>query len=219
MFPSPSSAASLSELRRAALQQLHALTGGERDTYSQLLTEHLTHWLSSQPAHGPIAAFLPLSSEPNILPLLQQLLSQQRTVLLPRLPLSPPADEPLQWVAFTSPQQLDSPRSSHLVRSPLGFLQPAPHLAPTTAIPQFLLVPGVLFGRNGERIGRGGGYYDRTLQQLRQSDTPPIAIAAAFEQQLRDSLPQQPHDQKVNIIASPKGLLFVQSPNSAGASP
>jgi len=52
-----------------------------------------------------------------------------------------------------------------------------------------IIVPGVAFDRNGNRCGRGKGFYDRFLAK-----THAITIAVCFDCQLVDELPTEPHD-------------------------
>ncbi len=54
-----------------------------------------------------------------------------------------------------------------------------------------VMVPGVGFGRNGERMGNGQGYYDRLLERVRL-DCPLVALC--YESQLFDDLVVGPHD-------------------------
>jgi len=67
------------------------------------------------------------------------------------------------------------------------------------------LVPGVAFGERGDRLGRGGGYYDRLLPQLR---TDAQTWSLAFDCQVLESLPTEPHDVPVYGIATPQRLLL-----------
>ena len=55
----------------------------------------------------------------------------------------------------------------------------------------FVMVPGVGFDRRGGRTGHGKGYYDKLLQHARP-DAPLVALA--FECQMFDEIPMQPHD-------------------------
>ncbi len=66
-----------------------------------------------------------------------------------------------------------------------------------------VVVPGVVFDRKGQRIGYGAGYYDNFLPKLRP-DTKKIAIA--FEMQLKDSIPTEPHDIKMDMIITEEGI-------------
>jgi len=56
----------------------------------------------------------------------------------------------------------------------------------------------------GNRIGYGGGYYDRLLSGM-QKHVP--VIAPAYEEQIIDSIPSEPHDRKVQIIVTDRQLI------------
>lgn len=82
-----------------------------------------------------------------------------------------------------------------------GILEPAAHL-PIRAIEQLdvILVPGVGFDREGNRLGRGGGFYDRTLPADRSS--PPFSIGLGHSFQLLEQLPVRNYDRKVNEVVT-----------------
>jgi len=60
-----------------------------------------------------------------------------------------------------------------------------------------IIIPGAAFDEAGNRIGYGGGFYDRLLAGLQRSI--PV-IAPTYEEQVIKSVPTEPHDRKVNII-------------------
>ncbi|MFZ2197977.1 MAG: 5-formyltetrahydrofolate cyclo-ligase, partial [Thermodesulfovibrionales bacterium] len=62
-----------------------------------------------------------------------------------------------------------------------------------------VIIPGAGFDASGNRIGYGGGYYDRLLSGL-QKDVP--VIAPAYDEQVVDSIPSDPHDIKVQMIVT-----------------
>jgi len=62
-----------------------------------------------------------------------------------------------------------------------------------------VIIPGAAFDQTGNRIGYGGGFYDRLLAQLQK---PVPIIAPTYEEQVIDSVPAEPHDKKVNIIVT-----------------
>lgn len=65
-----------------------------------------------------------------------------------------------------------------------------------------LLVPGLVFSRDGYRIGFGGGYYDRYLADFIHS-----TISIAFSEQIVDFLPIESFDIPVNYIITEEGLI------------
>lgn len=68
-----------------------------------------------------------------------------------------------------------------------------------------LFVPGLVFDKNGFRIGYGGGYYDRFLQQF-QNET----ISLAFDCQIVTELPHEEFDLPVNRIISEKKVIVIE---------
>ena len=67
-----------------------------------------------------------------------------------------------------------------------------------------ILVPGVGFDRNFNRLGYGGGFYDKLLEGL-PVKTPRIALA--FNIQLIENIPVMAHDLKMDIIITEKEIL------------
>ena len=65
-----------------------------------------------------------------------------------------------------------------------------------------ILVPGTAFGRDGGRIGQGGGYYDRFLPQ-----TDALRVGICHDFALLERLPLQAHDQNMDAVVRPSGLI------------
>ena len=76
--------------------------------------------------------------------------------------------------------------------------------------PEILIVPLVAFDRTGGRLGYGGGFYDRTLEQLR-SIRPTMAIGFAYTAQEDSALPLEPTDQPLDLIVTEKGVITPKS--------
>lgn len=60
-----------------------------------------------------------------------------------------------------------------------------------------VVVPGLAFDSEGNRLGRGGGYFDRLLAGMRP-EIPRIGLAFSF--QMVDALPIEPHDRPVHVV-------------------
>ncbi len=68
-----------------------------------------------------------------------------------------------------------------------------------------VVVPGVAFDRNGRRLGRGKGFYDRFLSRLGET---PLRVGLAFDAQVVDELPQSEHDQSVDVVITETSLYL-----------
>ncbi|MEP0191174.1 MAG: 5-formyltetrahydrofolate cyclo-ligase [Erythrobacter sp.] len=86
---------------------------------------------------------------------------------------------------------------SDLEEGPFGIMQPGDEGA--ELIPDLLFVPLVGFTVSGERLGQGGGHYDRWLT----AHPPRLAIGLAWDVQLCDSLPLEPHDVPLDTVVTP----------------
>lgn len=75
-----------------------------------------------------------------------------------------------------------------------------------------LVVPGVAFTREGQRLGYGGGHYDRLLAAVRADA---LVIGVGFAAQLVDDLPLEPHDRPVDVVVTEEG----PNPGAAGVPP
>lgn len=133
-----------------------------------------------------VAAFMPLPDEPDLSPLSWL---PDRRLLLPVVQG--------HELSFCEVQDEDD-----LVRGAFGILEPAPHrtAATTIADANIILVPGIAFTRKGHRLGRGRGFYDRTLATLPRNI---LRVGLCFAPQIVESLPVDTHDQMVDLVLSP----------------
>lgn len=69
---------------------------------------------------------------------------------------------------------------------------------------ELIIVPAVAYDRNGNRLGRGKGFYDRLL-----ASTKATKIGVAYEFQLVDEIPAEPHDVPMDMIITPFATLRV----------
>ena len=96
-------------------------------------------------------------------------------------------------------------RHDPLLRHPtLGMEEPLAH-APMT-LPAIILVPLLAFDSDGYRLGYGGGYYDRTMERLRQRDTPPLFIGVGYSIQEIDQVPTGEHDAPLDGVLTELGV-------------
>lgn len=91
-------------------------------------------------------------------------------------------------------------------RNPLGFLEPDPSNARLTEEDvakgsTVALVPGLAFTERGDRLGRGGGHYDRVLARAPLAGAV-LAIGLAFDLQVVRSIPVADHDRRVDLLVT-----------------
>ncbi len=83
-----------------------------------------------------------------------------------------------------------------------GLFCPSPNIQDATSIlPDLLFVPGIAFTTQGNRLGRGGGFYDRYLETFQGT-----SIGICYEEQLQEKIPHEHHDKKVNYIVTDKNI-------------
>lgn len=93
---------------------------------------------------------------------------------------------------------------AHLLRPSVHGIPEPPADAPVVT-PGVLLVPLLLVDRSGNRLGQGGGHYDRTLSSLRARG-PLLAIGLAWDIQLAEQLDPEPWDAPLDAIATPSAF-------------
>jgi len=138
---------------------------------------------------GYIAAFYPTKSEPQIVPFLKKLAEEGR-LLLPRV-------QDKQKMEFVHIQNLES----DLQEGTFGIMEPKADLPAHENPPIAFLVPGIVFGKDGSRIGHGNGYYDRYLASFK--GIPRIGIA--YSAQMRNSVPQNATDVRMDEVLWVRG--------------
>jgi 5-formyltetrahydrofolate cyclo-ligase len=89
--------------------------------------------------------------------------------------------------------------SAELVPGSFGLLEPmGADIVPIGNLgPALFCVPGVGFSRTGQRLGRGGGYFDRALAA---AGPQTVTAGLAYSFQLLDRLPESPNDRRLNLI-------------------
>ena len=86
-----------------------------------------------------------------------------------------------------------------------GMLEPA--LLLDYIIPDIMLVPMLAFDNNNNRLGYGGGFYDRYLNKYLKTHNNIVAIGIAFSFQKYHKLPVSNNDVKLNYILTEKGIF------------
>ena len=163
-------------------------TSAERQDGSRSICARLEQEAISRNARK-VLAFMPLEGEPDITALFSQYLAAGATLALPRFD---PAAGSYQAAGVTD-------LAAQLVRGRYGVLEPKPE-CPLLSLKELdlALVPGIGFSLNGCRLGRGKGYFDRMLCEVRG-----WKCGVAFDWQVTVEIPSEQHDIHVNSIVTP----------------
>ena len=111
------------------------------------------------------------------------------------LPRFADRDTPMEFARHTDPFE-----ESDLEMGPFGLLQPLAQAAPR--VPEVVIVPLIGFTADGRRLGQGGGHYDRWLA----AHPDAVAIGRAWDAQLADAWPYEPHDRALAAVVTPTRL-------------
>ena len=151
------------------------------------------------PAGVVIAGYMPIRTELDPRPAMAALAKVVRV----GVPVIDGADRPLRFREWRP--------DTMMINGPFGARVPAEGdwLTPTV-----LIVPLVAFDRAGNRLGYGGGFYDRTLAGLRAA-APTRAIGLAFAAQEVRAVPAEPTDEPLDAIVTEAGVIRPRSPLAA----
>ncbi|ABD56303.1 5-formyltetrahydrofolate cyclo-ligase [Jannaschia sp. CCS1] len=152
------------------------------------------------PAKGRIiAGYMPIRTEISPLPAMAALHNAGARLCVPVIQ---GAGQPLEFREWTPDMPMES--------GPFGAQVPS---RGDWLIPDTLIVPLVAFDATLHRLGYGGGFYDRTLERLRDA-APTRAIGLAYAAQELPEVPQEPTDQPLDTLITENGQI-----NDPGTSP
>lgn len=177
--------------REAARRQRDSAHAALRASAPALIA---SNFLASVPlAEGScIAGYAAIGSEADPAELLLRLSGRGHSCLLPRVATR---GMPLVFNVWQP--------GDELVPGDHGTREPKPD-APEGR-PDIVLVPLLAFDAQGRRLGYGGGYYDRTLEKLRQERRGVVAVGVAFSAQEAQDLPEEEFDARLDWIVTEKG--------------
>ncbi len=197
--PADDTAAAKTALRARLLAARASQPAEQREAAGRLNRDHVLSLPQAQMA-GTVAAYFSVGSEPDTHSLIFGMWKRGTYVILPLL--RPDGD--LDWASYEGPDSL--------VPGPKGLMEPAEPARGVDAVGRasLVLVPALAVDTRGNRLGRGGGSYDRALARV-GPQVPVIALLNDGE--LLDHVPAAPHDRPVSMAALPsRGIVSIQIP-------
>jgi 5-formyltetrahydrofolate cyclo-ligase len=187
-------AAAKTALRNEALARRGELSDTQAAAFSkQIAGEALELSLRLRPQGGIAALYWPMRNEADPRPLVIGLRGAGFEIALP---VTPETGFPLIFRLWRD--------SDPLVKGRYGIAEPAEECP--LARPDLVFLPLAAFDRTGQRIGYGGGYYDRTLAALR-AERAISAIGLAYSVQEVEAIPFERHDEKLDFLLTERELL------------
>lgn len=177
--------------RKAAMavrKVAHAAAEGAGDAAaSQVLS-----WLETVPELRSVSGYMPIHTELDILPLMHALHARGYAL---SVPVIMGKAMPLKFRAWTP--------ESRMISGPFGAMVPE---SGDWLQPDLLLCPMLAFDGTGQRLGYGGGFYDRSIAAL----SPVRALGFAYGAQEVDSLPHEPTDMLLDGVATETGIVWAR---------
>ena len=154
-------------------------------------------FLEAIPWKPPVAGYLPIGSEIGPLSVMENLCAQERAICVP---VVVEKYRPLNFVRWTPGIQTKKGAFGVDVPANEDWINPG-----------ILIVPMLAFDRTGNRLGYGGGFYDRTIKQIRELRRM-IAIGFAFSMQECAKVPSDINDQVLDAVVTEKETILFSPP-------
>jgi 5-formyltetrahydrofolate cyclo-ligase len=178
---------------RAELREWRRITPPkEREAADAAITQNLVE-LASDLGSRSLSAYLSTPDEPDTRAFLEWACDNDIRVLLP----ISRADGLLDWAPYDGKdEQVDA----------FGMPTPTSPVLGPIAINSvdLIIVPAAAVDRTGMRMGWGQGYFDKTLGSM--ESCPPV-YAVIFDHELVDTVPSERHDQRVDGVVTPSGIV------------
>lgn len=173
---------------------LKKLTRHDRMHAGEIVCDHVVLWLKAKwpKSLTAVALFASLPDEINILSLDNYLMAQGIYRFVP--------------LVHESHSLFEKPALNHTVAN----LDKATCFIGSDLDLQIIFVPGLAFDKDGHRLGRGKGYYDRALRLLKSEGKKPVIVGLAMDEQIVLQVPYEKHDVPIDYLCTPQlGMLKI----------
>ena len=182
------------ELRAAILPRRQSLTAVQQQQVAVAVARHY----ADHPVLGtlaPVAGYSTHRGEVDVAQILGWVVGRGHAAALPR---QGEDDDKLQFHRWQKGDATEFDRWN--IQVPLSSSE--------IVLPRVVLVPLVAFDRRGYRLGYGGGFYDRTIQALREAGDAPLFIGVAYQFQEVPEIPIGAGDMPLDGVVTELGVSF-----------
>ena len=198
------------ELRQLMKERVSSLTREQKEASSREACRILQDALP--PEHfGALLCYYPLKTEISPLGVAHTFLEQGKTVALPRVDVAS-----YEMDFFTLDPHLAL--QQQVARGAFGVAEPEGGTRfslrdLSSGVAVLLVAPGLAFAKDGSRLGRGAGFYDRKITCLREEaalcGVKLVVCGICFACQLKDSVPTESHDALVDAVVCEKDTIIL----------
>ena len=179
------------KMRKSILTRRKSMTQGEVDSLSKMICQRIIdyHFLEDI---TDVCLYMPIQNEVNLSELISILHNNNKTVWLPRI-----FSDKMDFFLFDKNTALIEGAYHILEPDNLTKLYPNPNT--------LIIVPGAVFSINGDRIGYGGGYYDRYMEAYPNCQY----LAVCYDYQVLEKIPYEQHDRRPNVILTEQRIFYI----------
>ncbi|MFL6474256.1 MAG: 5-formyltetrahydrofolate cyclo-ligase [Nitrososphaera sp.] len=177
------------EKRQEMLNMRNKLNSDDVRKKSKVIQEYVINSKKFQDAEV-VGAYSAFGSEVSTELIIWRARTLGKRIALPRV-----EDDKITFYEFTL--------TKSLIQNRFGIMEPRPYMHMANI--DILLVPGIAFDKEGNRLGYGKGFYDRLLTGNRTV----FSIGLAYLFQIVDNLPHDTYDQRLDAIASEDGIHYI----------
>ena len=174
--------------------QRRAADPAARAAASERIAARLATLIGERAGRGAVALFWPLPGEVDLRALAESLRQSGAAVALPAVV----GVGEMVWRRFEG--------AEWLVETRWGVREPDAEEVSPGAL-SLVAVPGLAFGRDGTRLGYGGGFYDRAL-----AETEALRVGVSVSEALVDAVPSEPHDARLHAVVTDAETAWVGRP-------
>lgn len=178
------------EIRKKVLKERSALREKRVMELSERICSKLRELKCYKMARD-ICLYMPVNNEVNVILLAETAEREGKRIWLPKV-----EGKIMEFYLFSI--------GDELTEGAFGIKEPKPVHMLKPSEDTLIIMPGAVFSKNRDRIGYGGGYYDRYLEKHRKCKT--AAVCYGF--QIFEDIPNEEHDIKPDILISEKDVFY-----------
>ena len=143
--------------------------------------------------------YVNMDSEINTIDIIKELLTSDKVVAVPKVIPVSLKERQMKALKINSMLQLNESGA-------FGILEPSVECEDISEDVDLIIIPGLAFDINGNRLGYGGGFYDRFLRKYPNSKR----VALCYDFQIFDEIPHEFFDEKVDLIISEEKIISLE---------